>query len=250
MLWIEGSRAEEDRVLRVWMFDDACEPVSPDVPGYPLADGSRRLAAAMGGDGGFVAAWTAPGDDGTRVVAMRFLPDGSLSGSEFHVGEGVITFWDNTDVAMAPDGRFVIVWTRDTGVGDAGDVFFRLYGSDGTPHGPETCANETAASSRKHVSVGISDDGGFVVAWDDFGRHGELFGVVARRFGPDGSPVGAEFVVNTHTRSDHFHPSVAVAPDGRFVVAWTGDALDGSFYGVLAQRFDASGRPLGSLPWW
>ena len=34
--------------------------------------------------------------------------------------------------------------------------------------------------------------------------------------------------------------------DGNFVVAWESHAQDGSGYGIYAQRFDASGTPIGS----
>ena len=59
------------------------------------------------------------------------------------------------------------------------------------------------------------------------------------------APVGAEFQVNTYTPRAQLHPSVAVAPSGNFVVVW-GSRQDGSFYGVYAQRFDATGAPIGA----
>ena len=40
-------------------------------------------------------------------------------------------------------------------------------------------------------------------------------------------------------------PLVAAAPDGRFVVVWHADGLDGSGYGVFGRRFDAAGVPQG-----
>jgi hypothetical protein len=61
----------------------------------------------------------------------------------------------------------------------------------------------------------------------------------AQRFSAAGFPIGGEFQVNTYTRVPQQYPSVASAPDGRFVVTWYGGP------DVYAQRFDASGAPQG-----
>ena len=45
------------------------------------------------------------------------------------------------------------------------------------------------------------------------------------------------------------YAQVAMASDGRFVVAWQSEHLDGDELGIFAQRFDADGNPLGMLPW-
>jgi len=60
-----------------------------------------------------------------------------------------------------------------------------------------------------------------------------------------GVPLGGEFRVNTYTMGYQAYPAVAAAPAGDFVVAWAGvqnGALDPD---VFAQRFAASGSPLG-----
>ena len=44
-------------------------------------------------------------------------------------------------------------------------------------------------------------------------------------------------------------PHIDVHPDGRYLVVWTSEGQDGDVDGIFAQRFDASGNPLGRLPW-
>ena len=58
-------------------------------------------------------------------------------------------------------------------------------------------------------------------------------------------PSGPEFQVNTHTTASQARPSVAIAPDGNFVVVWDSVGQDGSYLGIFGQRFAASGTPLG-----
>jgi len=56
---------------------------------------------------------------------------------------------------------------------------------------------------------------------------------------------GAEFAVTTYTTGNQGWPDVHYQANGNFIVTWGGvTPLDGS-YGVLAQRYDAAGTPLG-----
>jgi len=61
-------------------------------------------------------------------------------------------------------------------------------------------------------------------------------------------PQGSEFQVNTHTTATQRGTrAVARAADGSFVVVWeTYDTEDGSGESIQAQRYDASGAPLGT----
>jgi hypothetical protein len=69
--------------------------------------------------------------------------------------------------------------------------------------------------------------------------------LVPRAAWPQGTPVGPEFRVNTHTAGNQSTPSVAADASGNFVVVWNSFVQDGSLYGVFGQRYDSSGGPLG-----
>ncbi len=63
------------------------------------------------------------------------------------------------------------------------------------------------------------------------------------------SPNGSEFQVNSYTTSNQLTPAIASDPSGNFVVAWNSNGSSGtdtSNYSVQAQRYDATGNPLGS----
>ena len=74
-------------------------------------------------------------------------------------------------------------------------------------------------------------------------QDGSGYGVYARRFDPSGNPVGAqEFRVNAFTTGSQQSPGVAFTGDGGFVVVWM-SPQDGSYLGVFARRYNASGLP-------
>src|SRR5206468_3639082 len=70
------------------------------------------------------------------------------------------------------------------------------------------------------------------------------WGIDARRFGFDGTALGGEIAVNVTTVGNQQQPSVAVAPDGSFVVAWRSDR-GGAGSDVYARRFNVDGSARG-----
>jgi hypothetical protein len=60
---------------------------------------------------------------------------------------------------------------------------------------------------------------------------------------PQGTPLGPEFRINSYTTNEQSGPSVASDASGNFVIAWVSAQDPG--YGVFAQRYAASGAPLG-----
>src|SRR4051794_24379083 len=57
---------------------------------------------------------------------------------------------------------------------------------------------------------------------------------------------GTETLVNTTTASDQYNPAVSALSEGGYVVTWMSYGQDGSDWGIYAQRYDASGNPVGS----
>ena len=55
-----------------------------------------------------------------------------------------------------------------------------------------------------------------------------------------------EFLVNTTAAGEQTRPAVAMAPDGRILVAWQSDSqAGGQGWDVAAQAFNAGGSPVG-----
>ena len=59
------------------------------------------------------------------------------------------------------------------------------------------------------------------------------------------TPLGDEFRVPAVTTGKHSLPKVASDAAGNFVVVWQSYPQDGDIWGVYAQRYDASGAPVG-----
>jgi len=142
----------------------------------------------------------------------------------------------------------VIVW-GDENFGQ--NIIARLYDGAGMPVSTTFHVTTDPTAAAYQPVVESMPDGGFLVVWEDNrplpgdtfpGALGpEIFG---RLFDATGSPVGAEFQINTFTSDDQNDISVAVAGDGGFAVVWNSDRppdLSGS--AVVARVYDSTGNP-------
>ena len=64
----------------------------------------------------------------------------------------------------------------------------------------------------------------------------------AQRYAADASPIGPEFRVNVIEDGEQYYPSVAMLPQGGFIVSFHTSPEDGRDFEVMARRFDASGE--------
>lgn len=140
-------------------------------------------------------------------------------------------------VALAPDGTSVYVW-------EGAEIHARRFSPSGASLGGEFVVNTTTLGSQKSPEIAMAGDGSFAVVWrrlfSDAGDYG--IGIFAQRFDPAGNKVAGEIRVHS---AFTFDAQIAMAPDGRFVVAWQSTNGDG----IFAQRFLADGTPFG-LPYW
>jgi hypothetical protein len=89
-------------------------------------------------------------------------------------------------------------------------------------------------------------DGSFVVVWQSTTGDGNGMGIYGQMFKANGTKSRSAFRVNTSTRNHQSLPSIAALEGGGFVVAWVSNVQDGSGLGIYAQRYNATGAPVGA----
>ena len=165
------------------------------------------------------------------------------NGGDFAVNAYTTGRQGTPDIAADESGHFVVAWAG-AGEGDPDGVFARRFTSAGVPRGPEFRVNtDTTASLGYGVAVSSDRFGNFVVVWTSDGQDGSSYGIFGQRFAADGSPIGAEFQVNTYTTGMQSDGSVALDDAGNFVVVWEENpARDGGPRTIFGRRYDASAR--------
>lgn len=158
-------------------------------------------------------------------VGSEILVDGPADGRGFY----------HVRVGLAADGSFVATWIR------GGALYARLFRANGAARGPAILVTRPTGQGS---GLAVHPDGSFLVVWP------KGTAVVGWRFDRAGRPIGTVFNVNA-TPGNATSPTVARAPDGTFVVAWTppgrrpilrGEPVRHLSPAVLGHRVAALGR--------
>lgn len=149
-------------------------------------------------------------------------------------------------------GGFIVTWlTSDTTQDGSGTAIkAQRYDANGTKLGGEFLVNTSGVGNQTAQSVTTLPGGGFVITWQtsDTTQDGSGSAIKAQIFDANGVKVGSEFLVETNTTANQTAPSIASLSDGSFIIGWgTSDSTqDGAGSAVKAQRYSATGTPVGS----
>ena len=219
------------------------------VNSYTTED-QQAPAVGMDSAGNFVVVWSSDGSYGTdtkrgSIQGQRFGASGTPVDGEFQVNTFTTYSQFNPDVAVGPDGDFVMVWETFLDV-EREVIKAQIYNSDGSAEGGEF----TVSSSFNYLDkpqVGMDSGGNFVVAWEEsyFVHTFSDFSIDAQLFDASGAP--GKFVVVSGGGGYYIEwsdPSLAVGSDGDFVVVWRYRDFDDGTDSVFARKFDAAGDPV------
>jgi len=214
--------------------------------GMAVERSGRIVVGASAGNGG---------DDDPG--ALRVLGDPPAQGMEFQVNTYTTDYQLDASVAVDAGGRFVVVWSSFGGTGtDSADygIHGQRYEADGEPSGPAFQVNSYTTGYQTAPAVAADAVGNFVVVWQSDGSPGadqSGTAIVGRRFAANGTPLGSDFQVNSHTTGGQSYPRVAASASGEFVVVWESESSAGTDSGmnslssVQGRFFDSAGTPLG-----
>jgi hypothetical protein len=202
---------------------------------------------AMDAAGHFVISWSSWGQDGDAmgIFAQRFDADGAKIGPEFQVNHYTNNSQLEPAIAVDAAGHFVISWSSRGQDGDAMGIFAQRFDVDGTKVGPEFHVNTTRVGSQHDAAISMDIAGDFIISWSSRHPEGSDWDIYGQRFDAQGTPLGHEFQVNTHTGNSQQLQVSAVNQAGHMAIAWCSRDQDGDAMGIFAQRFDATGTPLG-----
>jgi len=187
-----------------------------------------------------------------RFAFLSYLLTGlyfaSVCGAEFQVNTHTTNEQKNAAIAMDEDGNFVVVWSSYGQDGSSNGIFGRLFDANCGRLGEEFQVNTTSSGNQTEPAVAMDAAAGFVVTW-----HGPGFieedreDIFARRFDPNGLPVGDEFRVNSYTGDKQVFPCTAVNKDGTFIIAWESkNTPQEGDKAICCQLYDSNGVEFGA----
>ena len=131
----------------------------------------------------------------------------------------------NSDVAMDPNGNFVVTWTGNE---SATSAMARRYDAGGMPLG-------NAFTVAGQNGIAMDGLGNFVITWS--GLNGGDFAIFGQEYNATGQPAGPSTVINDSTTGNRYSPSVAMDPSGGVAFAWNSFPINGGGAFVDVRRF-------------
>lgn len=204
--------------------------------------------------GDFVVVWDGSVSSGTdtsgvSIQARRFEANGTPKELDFQVNTYTWQAQDRPNLAVGPQGDFVVVW--DSTYSDGDDTSLSIQGqrfdNSGTPVGAQFEVNSFTTGQQSLPRASLDPQGQLVVVWYSLGSYGNddwHFSVQGQRYDDTGTPDGGQFQVNTFTNHYQITASVGAASDGDFVVVWMSQGSSGadtSNSSIQAQRYEADG---------
>jgi hypothetical protein len=204
-----------------------------------------RAWVARNAAGAFVVVWTSDGEDGGGygIFGRRYDAAGNPLAAEFQVNAYTTGAQDRASVAVGNGGDFIVAWESYGQDGDDLGVFARRFDAGGAALGAEFQVNTYVTDTQTFPLVFRKGDGSFIVSWTSGIQDGDGTGAFGRRFDSGGSPLTAEFQLNSYTTGDQGLATIAYAPDEGFGAAWGSVGQDGSGSGIFANGFDDFGVP-------
>jgi hypothetical protein len=249
VVWQSGGQDGSGYGIVGRRYDAAGSPVGGEfrVNSHTL---NLQLSAAVAVDpqGAFVVVWLSFAQDGSvsGVFGQRYDAAGAPRGGEFQVNTYTTGGQSLPAVAVDAAGRFVVVWESDGQDGDLVGIFGQRYDSAGAPIGGEFRVNTYTTGGQSLPAVAMDAAGSFVVVWRSGDQDGSGYGIFGQRYDAAGAPAGGEFQANTYTTSAQAAPAVGRGAQGGFLVVWLSVGQDGAGAGIVGQRYDAAGVPIGS----
>ena len=289
-LWSSCSTEEASRLRTGWTGAILCTAaLGPALLAQPMIVGnelqlnsyttsmqsSPRVVSDSEGD--LIAVWHSSGSPGTdtsqaSIQLRRFDAAGNPRAEQSQVNTYVTSTQAGPDLAIDPVGRFVVVWTSNGSSGDdssSTSIQAQRFDAAGDPLGGEFQVNSYTTGTQGDLyggpSVATDASGNFVVVWSSV-NDAFASSVKGQLFTASGTRFGEELRIDTSDFGFQDQPSVAMAANGSFVVAWQsgyyilpvvgtrsgsstgsnpGSNTGSNYMQVRARRFAPGGQPLG-----
>jgi hypothetical protein len=192
----------------------------------------------------YIAAWEDDAD-GNGFNDLRGISVGSLP-FELRLNDNAAGEQRSVQLAMAGNGDFVVVWANSPNQSSEFDIYMRGFNADGSERFSTRRINIENDGEQIAPDVAMAANGDFVVVWADDEDGNGFFQIRGRGYFANGTQKFGDSELNNLGAGDQLDPVVAMADDGRFVVAWADDQDNDKIYDISARRFSASGSPQGS----
>ncbi|WAT17712.1 cadherin-like domain-containing protein [Aurantiacibacter sp. MUD11] len=220
-----------------------------------LVDSVRYQNEDLSGPSTKVLRYQLTDDDGqVRTYTHTFVSEASASEIFFEEvlveqdpdsGAALGQVHNKPHITALADGGYLVARSAPDPATGVWEIFVDRFDADGQPVGSSVMVSPSGGSNSHWSSITATSDGGYVVAWTEFGGDTSGYSIEVQRFDADGNSVGGVVQANTYESADQMYPQVVELEGGDVLVVWMSNGQDGSGWGVYGQRFNADGTTDG-----
>lgn len=193
IVWHSTDLTGDDRAIVAKQFAADGTPIGSEFKVNASTTGYQIFpSVAMDDSGNFIVSWTGSGLDPEvgGILAQRFLPDATPNGSEFQVSTNPPSTVSFSEIAMHPNGAFIVTWDGPNMDGDFREIHVQGYGADATKVGDEIWVNTYTTDAQWVPSIAMNADSSIIIAWEGDTQDGDSHGIFAQRLSmSDSGPV-------------------------------------------------------------
>ncbi len=226
--WDGGRRIMSkcfDPLGRVVLPDFEVTPGVQGVVGLPVIGHSSNRH--------FVVAWGELFEESLSVYAKGFNSDGTTRFDTITVASGLGDLEVHPQMAMSPNGNFVLVWEDDFT-----EIKARGFDLDGNERFGEITVNVVERGRQFLSDVALYADGRFLVVWTDDSNQNNLGQIYLRGFNSNSTQYLSTRTVNSRGGGEQWRPRIAIAPDDSYFVVWADDRDRNGFFQVHSSGYN------------
>ena len=198
-------------------------------------------------DGRYVFTWESEIGGNTEIRGRIYNANGTPAGDDFPVNTTTANDQIASTVTALAGGRFVVAWQSDDAGATGHNIRAQIYGASGLKEGAEILVNTVTAGAQDIPDITTLADGRFVATWASFENQNTTgVEVRGRIFAANGTPAGADFVLNSGSAGDQQLPKIASLTGGRFVAVWQSSETSPIDVNIEARIFNANGTAFGA----
>lgn len=238
---IPGDSAE----IRARTFTTTLRPRNGEVALNTQTVGVQAIstAAAMP-DGRWIVAWIDANSGANRVVGRFVDSEGNPQGAEIPISTSANFNGAIVHLAVDATGNFAAAWGSDGDDGNGNAAVLRIFSPSGSPLTAQLIGNDFTTGSQTAGDLEFLADGTLLLAIVGPTSDGSQE-ISQQRFSLAGAKIGPQETVNEFKDSSQIQPCVVPVADGGWLVLWMSFGQDGSGFGIVGRRFDASGNRIG-----
>lgn len=211
---------------------------------------NQTSSVGIDASGNLTLVWRARVDGNVTILGRHLTSSGTPTGAVFEIPTAGVGEIEQPIMAMDDSGRFQVLWLESNN--DRAVVVSRSFAA-GAATGTLTTVHEELLDggpsfSFQNPDLQASGNGNFIAGWRRRGWRpdfsGMIYDLMARPLSATGQGVIPAVSVVAES-PDQTEIQVAIDDTGVFAAAWW-TTTNGNSYGLQAQRYSATGDPLGS----